>query len=272
MNRGDGAREALAEPGFRSGVDVWCRLTDDDAPAPSVEAMATLSEEERRRAARFIVAGDRRDFIAAHLLTRRALTAMAGRSPQEWEFVASASGKPAVVASQAGAPPLLFNLSHTRGLVACAVTRAGEVGIDVERADRTVDSRAIAARYFAAAEVSELESLPVVERRRRFVELWSLKEACFKAVGSGLAGGLSAVSFSFPATTGLVCSDGRWHFLLAAIGTPDAQTDAGATNGLLAVAWLRTAGGAHVVIHRPAGNSVVEVVRWTDRVTFSVED
>jgi hypothetical protein len=42
-------------------------------------------------------------------------------SPEDWRFDTDAHGKPSVVTSQAGVPPLVFNLSHTHGLVACAV-------------------------------------------------------------------------------------------------------------------------------------------------------
>lgn len=293
-DRADAASEGKPDAAaVSSRIDVWYRLTERDAQVPSRADLEILSAEERTRAGRFLVDDHRHDFLAAHLLKRHALTAVAGRLPQEWDFVTTVSGKPVLVAAQRGAPPLMFNLSHARGLVACGVTQSGEIGVDVERLDRTVDGDAIARRYFAASEVIWLESLLPNERRRRFVELWSLKEACFKAAGSGLAGGLSTITFTFSDATGLLCSDPRWHLLLATIGTQNVPAEAGAHDGLpavpqdaparagtymqdvhiglLAVACARSPeGGAHVVIHRPASSSV-EAICWTSGVTFSVE-
>src|SRR5205823_6502928 len=99
---------------------------------------------------------DRRDYIAAHALTRAALSRHRAVSPSDWRFEANSNGKPSVVASQSGAPPLTFSLSHTRGLVACAVTHAAHIGIDVERFDRVVAARAIAESAFSPAEIQTL--------------------------------------------------------------------------------------------------------------------
>jgi 4'-phosphopantetheinyl transferase len=98
---------------------------------------------------------------------------------------------------------LHFNLSHTEDLVAMAVCRHVRVGIDVEKLSSV--SLAVADRFFSAAEVAELRALPADTQPRRFMQLWTLKEAYLKAVGTGLAGGLGRMSFLFETT-------GDFHF------------------------------------------------------------
>ncbi len=93
-----------------------------------------LDGEERDRASRFVFERDRAHFVAAHALKRRMLTSVCGGDPTSWAFVKGRNGKPAL----AGRLHPFFNISHCRGLVACAVSPRIEVGIDVEPVDRVV--------------------------------------------------------------------------------------------------------------------------------------
>jgi 4'-phosphopantetheinyl transferase len=79
-----------------------------------------------------------------------------------------------------------------------AVCRHALVGVDVEKVGRA--PLAVAGRYFSAAEAQQLRALPPEAQARRFVRLWTLKEAYLKAIGSGLAGGLGRMSFIFDST------------------------------------------------------------------------
>ena len=49
------------------------------------------------------------------------LSSVVARHPRDWRFATNAHGKPDLV-RDAGFPPLRFNISHTRGLVAVALT------------------------------------------------------------------------------------------------------------------------------------------------------
>ena len=102
-------------------------------------ALEWLSAEERTRCARLAFASDRRDFIAAHALLRHALSAHGHRDAREWLFIPDANGKPELASAPGERPQLAFNLSHTRGLVACVVARDVDVGIDVERVGSGTD-------------------------------------------------------------------------------------------------------------------------------------
>lgn len=175
-------------------VHVWYQATDALDDAGIAAAVSLLSEEECARYRRFHFARDARDYAAAHALLRRALSRHGDRAPNRWRFETDAGGKPFLV--DAGAFRASFSLSHTNGMVACAVTAEGNIGIDVECLDRDVDTGAIAARFFAAGEAAHLNRLDDDARRSRFVDLWTLKEALAKALGTGLVTSLAALAFT----------------------------------------------------------------------------
>lgn len=168
-------------------MTVWYRLTESLDEAALASDAALLDDEERARSRRFVNAHDSRDFVAAHGLLRRALSRQRPIDPAVWQFESGAGGKPTLAAVHRGTPPLAFNLSHTRGLVACVVASAAQVGIDVESNDRGGDIEAIADRFFHPFESARLRDCPQTIRRSRFLELWTLKEAYLKGVGAGLS-------------------------------------------------------------------------------------
>ena len=176
-------------------VHLWfwptARLEESNRLARAADL---LSDEEKRRADRFRFEKDQRSYIAAHALVRAVLSEYVPVSPTAWEFEPTLMGKPAVTSPPDG-QSLRFNLSHSAGMAACAVTRIGEVGVDVE----TVHSREclkIARRFFAPEEVAQLESLPAHRQTEAFFRFWTLKEAYIKARGLGLS--LDLAGFFFP--------------------------------------------------------------------------
>jgi len=177
-------------------VCIWSLLTEkaEASDWPALEDV--LDDAELNRAARFRFDSDRRSFVAAHALTRHMLARVGGRDARAWRFDSGADGKPHILSL----PPdsrLGFNLSHTARMVAAAVTRAGDVGIDVEAVDRAPpDIMAFADAHFAPDEAAGLRALPDDRSiRERFMRLWTLKEAVVKATGRGLAQPLNAFSF-----------------------------------------------------------------------------
>ncbi|MFQ5349148.1 MAG: 4'-phosphopantetheinyl transferase family protein [Thermoanaerobaculia bacterium] len=145
-----------------------------------------LSPEEEAVHRRFRVAVARRQHLAARALVRTTLSRYADVDPRRWAFSSGPEGKPKI-AGPDGAPPLRFNLSHTRGLVACVVTLGLDAGVDVERpARRLRDPLELARHGFAPAEREMLGRLSGRARRDLFCDLWTLKEAYVKARGVGL--------------------------------------------------------------------------------------
>jgi len=199
-------------------VPFWCRQTADGPDIPSERL--TLSPEESARASRFLRAEDRRDYSIAHSLLRDALSQYRPTYlPAAWQFEINPFGKPSIHKSQRSGGTMEFSLSHTRGFVACAIAPV-RIGIDVERLDREIEVLDIVTQHFSASEAAALHRLPSIEHRDRFFQLWTLKEAFFKALGCGISDRLDTAIFDlenpgaikFQAPHGICTSD--WQFAL----------------------------------------------------------
>lgn len=145
-----------------------------------------MTPDEHDRMARFVFEKDRRAFLLTRALVRTMLSRYAPVAPEAWRFITNAHGRPEIVDRPAAVPDLRFNISHTNGLIACAVTIGREVGVDVEHVGRNL-THDIAGRHFAPSEVADLRSLPDDEQRTVFYDYWTLKESYIKARGFGLA-------------------------------------------------------------------------------------
>lgn len=178
----------------------WLPVPGADADWRRLERC--LNGEERERAARFRFDADRHAYIAAHALVRALLSTCDGAvAPAAWRFTATGHGRPEIAADLAGTPPLRVNLSHTRRLVAAAVCRGHDVGIDTEDATRGTLTMDLAAHFFAPAEVAQLQAMPAAVRRDALYGFWTCKEAYIKAVGLGLSLPLDSFFFTLdPAT------------------------------------------------------------------------
>ena len=193
-------------------------------------------------------ARDRRQFLAARGMLRTLLSAYTGVPPGACAIETGRHGRPRL----AGQPRIDFNLSHTPGMIAVAVTGGPAVGVDVEGTARAWAPE-LPRRYFAPAEVEALERLPPAARHARFYEIWTLKEAYVKALGLGLAIPLTAfamqidehgsASVAFDAGAGDRAD--RWQLHLE---TPDAGFR-------LAVALAREGADRPIVVRqfRPGG-------------------
>jgi 4'-phosphopantetheinyl transferase len=168
-------------------VHVWYVLSDRVTDPRLLERYAALlAPEERARHDRFVFARDRQQFLVTRGVVRTLLGGYLDIEPAACAFVADRYGRPSLRADPAG-ETLAFNLSHTRGLVACAVARIPEIGVDVEDVERTAVSPDLPDRFFSAAEVRALNALPETAPPSRFFDYWTLKEAYIKARGLGLS-------------------------------------------------------------------------------------
>jgi 4'-phosphopantetheinyl transferase len=170
-----------------------------DDPARRDHYLSLMTPDEHARMARLVFARDRQRFLLTRALVRNMLSRYAAVAPADWRFSANVHGRPEILGRPAGVPDLRFNISHTEGLIACAVTIGREVGVDVEHVGRRL-TRDIAARFFAPAEVADLHALPRHEQPRVFFDYWTLKEAYIKARGFGLA--LPLADFAFHLSPG----------------------------------------------------------------------
>jgi 4'-phosphopantetheinyl transferase len=167
-------------------VDVWLTSLYGVRDDLQLAYQRLLSEPERAKWKRFVARDAQLQYLVSRALVRTTLSRYADVPEHAWEFETNRYGRPHVVQPQT-ARSILFNLSNTTGLVACAVVKNCEIGIDVENVMRTLDIDALAPTVFAPAELADVRRSPSRDRRHRFFSYWTLKEAYIKGRGMGLS-------------------------------------------------------------------------------------
>lgn len=181
----------------RRQAHVWT-LSVGPADGPAIERLRSrslLSDDEKSRSERISDARNHRQYLAAHILLHLMLSHFSNVKAADWHFVDGPHGRPEPgpgIESQG----LRFNLSHARGMVACAVTLQDDIGIDVEWMERCNDLAGIAEKKFAAQEAAYFSAASEEDRARIFFSFWTLKEAYIKAIGRGLLEPLNGFAFA----------------------------------------------------------------------------
>jgi 4'-phosphopantetheinyl transferase len=115
-------------------------------------------------------------------------------APTAWRFEKGEYGRPEIN-DKLNPEHLRFNISHTNGLVACALTTGYDIGVDVEWPARSNKVDTIAEKKFSNSEFAYFQASPPTEQRRIFFSFWTLKEAYIKAIGKGLHEPLDSFTF-----------------------------------------------------------------------------
>lgn len=152
---------------------LWLVDLDQISEARRQLFVNLLDAGERERIGRFGLASRQLQHIVAHGLKRLVLARIAGVQSDKLRFGLGNFGKPHLLTQQS----IEFSLAHCDGLVGIAVSTVGQVGLDLEPADRVIDDR-VAARYLS------LSGKVAVGVDR--IRLWTLKEAYVKATGEGI--------------------------------------------------------------------------------------
>jgi 4'-phosphopantetheinyl transferase len=195
------------------------------SPGRYDRALSLMSAPEREAYDRIKAPGRRAEYALGRYATRRVVAACAGVPAGALVIEPGPSGKPRVTgpAASLGAR---FNVSHSGDLLAIAVCRDDEVGVDVERLDERLlpDVEAIARRHFVPDEQRSLAGSLPARRLAEFFRMWTLKEAVLKAVGAGLSQPLTRVAvpaprahyrIGWPVESGETTLDARhWHDLV----------------------------------------------------------
>lgn len=154
----------------------------DLCACPSSDEMAWLDQFERQRAARFRLARDRNRYVAAHVALRLLVADHGGVMPACQRYERDALGKWHL----GNRPAVQFSLSYAGDVALIGIARDQAIGVDVER-NRVVDDAAdLAALHF---DVDEQAAYAASRRRGdtgAFLRGWTRKEACLKAIGTGL--------------------------------------------------------------------------------------
>ncbi len=188
-------RRKRTTPAPTSAVEIWLASSADVSAALRERLCDSLDAKERERVRRIRVSEARDEVVLAHALLRQVLSRHASRAPLEWRFVRNRYGKPEIH-PDLNPRRLRFSLSHTRGIVGCAIATHSRIGFDLQNNERPpAQVEDIARRFFSAREVAWLDGLTAEARIRAFYDLWTLKEAYIKGRGAGLSLPLDAFSF-----------------------------------------------------------------------------
>lgn len=177
-------RAATLTPGT---VHVWFvnlrdwHWADDDS---------LLDRQERERAARFVRAPDRRQFVRAHSALRRLLAAYLCTAATAFTYDVGAYGRPRVANQDA---LINFNISHSGDWMVLALGLDCTVGIDIEAWRDSIGDEVLIERYFSANEAALWRMESPSRRPAAFAQLWTRKEATLKALGCGFINDLSAI-------------------------------------------------------------------------------
>jgi 4'-phosphopantetheinyl transferase len=169
-------------------VDVWeaaHTVSDDDVE----QLFGLLSGFEQLRAKRFVEARGYRQYVVSRARMRQVLSHYTGIPAHKIAFTIVGDGKPALADRS---HRLFFNNTHSGDLGLIAVTRAREVGIDMERFRDIDRAHRVSQRFFTPEEHASLEALEGDAMIRAFLSIWTSREAGTKARGASVWRGLGS--------------------------------------------------------------------------------
>jgi 4'-phosphopantetheinyl transferase len=168
----------ISSPG-PADVHVWWI----DLESIPEDARRVLALDERARAARFRDPRDASRWTAARSALRQVLAAYSGTAPETLQLRCGSRGKPDL----ADPSPLRFSLAHAGGRAALAVAWEREVGVDLEPLAPALELTPLLAIACTQSEAAHIKTLPPADQPLAFLQLWAVKEAYLKAIGTGLS-------------------------------------------------------------------------------------
>jgi 4'-phosphopantetheinyl transferase len=171
--------------GFGDAVQLWWIDLDEYGDSVRLDG---LRPRERARARRMLFARHARRYLSAQHALYALLAEALGRTPGEIDLVTDEFGKPALAGAE-----LHFNCSRSGPEALIGLGRERALGVDIECIREIVEADGLAQAHFTQTERAYLRGGANAARSERFLECWSRKEACLKALGLGLSIPLSSV-------------------------------------------------------------------------------
>jgi 4'-phosphopantetheinyl transferase len=168
-------------------VHLW-GIELDGSPHCVKRCAEWLDETEQHRATRLVREENRRQYVLAHGGLRAVLGRYLRLTPDLVALDRSATGKPFLKKSSQERSAITFNLSHAHGRALIAISKAQEVGVDLELVRSNVEVVKLSERYFAPSEHAVITQATEAQRAMIFFRYWVVKEAVLKAQGIGLRG------------------------------------------------------------------------------------
>lgn len=184
MDRSYEYLEAMPSP----EIDTYYgRLSDIRESLPLLDGL--LSRDEAMRVKQLRNSNDRQVYTLTHSLLRLLIARRLEVRPGSITFINDKNGRPYMPGGE-----LSFNISHTRYAFAISIVKNYYPGIDIERSDRNIDYKQVAANYFSKKEIDYISGSESPEEA--FYRLWTRKESLLKSIGSGIVTDLTRVEVS----------------------------------------------------------------------------
>ncbi len=139
-----------------------------------------MNPEKQQRVERFRFEDGKKRTVAGEMLARKMISGQCKINEEKIVFKTGEKGKPYTKSVN-----IYFNISHSDELVLCALNE-NPIGVDIEKI-RDINEMVIRhtcnageLEYVYESGISREESL------KRFFEIWTYKEACFKFRGTGI--------------------------------------------------------------------------------------
>jgi 4'-phosphopantetheinyl transferase len=173
------------QPASENTVQIWVERSADYTDTAQLEAL--LDDQERARARKFVFEKDSKNFIVAHALKRRRIAEKLNISdPSVLRFATDASGKPYSLDAD-----IHFNLSHSHGVSALALSNVSPCGVDIEAHRPISQLTMLIQKTMTRNEQNQIDIAP--SKLKAFIDRWVLKEAYLKLSGEGLAVPLTSI-------------------------------------------------------------------------------
>lgn len=165
-------------------------LTCDAITQEELDLLETLSPERVEKFHKQKTNMGKRQCLYGPVLVRKGISELLHMDPSEITFEIGKLGKPYAK----NLPGVSFNVSHTKGMLLCAVSIEGNIGVDVELVRKAPSS--VMKRAFHEEEKAYVEEASDKEElyNRRFFQIWTQKEAYTKYLGTGISSKLSEIN------------------------------------------------------------------------------
>ncbi len=191
-----------------SGVVRLWRLRTDVDPL-TIDQISWLSESELTRARSYAREGDRNSYVYRRSTLRQILGDCFGRPPQALTISTVPHGKPTLLDGA-----LSFNCAFSDNHVLIAIASDMSIDVDLQRVRWDLDWRAVAHIAFHPDESIWINDQS--DSASTFTDLWTRREALFKAWGKGLHDGMATINLTVDDTlASLINSPGRTSWWLS---------------------------------------------------------
>ena len=169
------------------GTDVWFFENTENFQYEGV-----ITDTELARAQDMLPTAKGQEFLSFRACLRivLALYYIKTIAPKNIRIEISEHGKPWLP----DASQLHFNLSHSHGALAIAVSRL-EFGVDIEKIRPIPDWQDLAKNFLAPTDTATIANHAEAERSAAFLRCFTAREAYLKALGTGFSAPLPAMDF-----------------------------------------------------------------------------